>query len=153
LVAATLSEEGKIERVIAVDTCLIVDVNARPPNSRGVMEDWKDAVDDLSKDDVLPVKEIARCGRDEELQSVELRRNTRVMDEALARRRQTYLATVRVGTRVGLFSDEIAKCNRNAYSCFCAHHRQKSWTGMFHLEILVLDIDGVVSGRDKALCR
>jgi hypothetical protein len=46
LVAATLSEEGKIERVIAVDTCLIVDVKARPPNSRGVMEDWKE---DLKK--------------------------------------------------------------------------------------------------------
>ena len=27
----------------------------------------KHAVDDLSKDDVLPVKEIARCRRDEEL--------------------------------------------------------------------------------------
>ena len=36
------------------------------------------AVDDLSKDDVLPVKEIARCGRDEKLyKSVALRRNTR----------------------------------------------------------------------------
>ena len=106
------------------------------------------AVDDLSKDDVLPVKEIARCGRDEELQSVGLRRQYVGVERRWLVFVKTYLAAVRVGTRVGLFSDEISKRNRNAYiAVFCAHHRQKSWTGMFHLEILVLDIDGVVSGE------
>jgi hypothetical protein len=37
---------GKSKWVIAVDTNLIADVKARPPNSRGVMEDW---MEDLKK--------------------------------------------------------------------------------------------------------
>jgi len=28
-----------------------------------------------------------------------------------------------------------------------AHHRQKPWTSMFHLEILVLEFDGIEKGR------
>ena len=81
---------------------------------------------------------------------VTLRNNTRVR-KALARLRSTYLAAVRVGTRVGLFS--AMSLRKNVPGLVMPHHRQQSWTSMFHLEILVLDIDGVVRGRDKALCR
>jgi hypothetical protein len=35
-------KEGKLKEVTAVDTGLIVNVKARLPNSRGVMEDWRE---------------------------------------------------------------------------------------------------------------
>ena len=47
--------------------------------------------------------------------------------------RKTHLAAVRVGTRVGLFGVSVLIAE-----VLSPHHRQKPWTGMFHLKILIL---------------
>jgi|SRR6266404_2038036 len=60
------------------------------------------AVDDFAKDDVLPVEEIAWCGRDEKLRPKIRQRTTR---ESV-----TNLTTIRVGSRVGLIQGEQPTC-------------------------------------------
>ena len=50
--------------------------------------------------------------------------------------RKTHLAAVRVGARVGLFGVSLLIAARYCHGT--THHRQKPWTGMFHLKILIL---------------
>jgi hypothetical protein len=50
--------------------------------------------------------------------------------------KKTRLAAIRVGTRVGLFGVSVLRSPRDCQGP--AHHRQKSWSGMFHLKILIL---------------
>jgi hypothetical protein len=103
------------------------------------------AVDNLAKDDVLPVKEIARSGRDEELYKFTLRKTK---DEEGITLKTTYLAAVRVGTRIRLYVVSVSQIKRvPSRMSLVTHHRQKAWTSMFHLEILVLEFNRVRKRR------